>query len=155
MYKVVINGVDVWCETPEAVLQLTERAGNSGGGIGVGHSAKVSHAPSGAMGSRWTVGRFQNFIGQLQDKQRRFLRELVASQDGLTDSALRQTLSLSSNKAFGPILTGISRRAKKVGVGLDDVLTSDKMSLQNGEKFLEFKASPAFAAVARESGGIK
>jgi hypothetical protein len=153
MYKVVINGVDVWCETPEAVLQLTDKASHAGV---ASRGARLGGTPAGgALVSRWTVGRFQSFIGQLQDKQRRFLRELVASQDGLTDSALRQTLSLSSNKAFGPILTGISRRAKKVGVGLDDVLKSEKMALQNGEKFLEFKAAPAFAAVAREAGGIK
>jgi len=153
MYKVVINGVEVWCETPEAVFQLTEKAG--GGATGANGGRHSNPSSSAAIGTRWTVSRFQGFISQLQDKQKRFLREVVSSQDGLTDSALRQTLSLSSNKAFGPILTGISRRAKKAGVGLDDVLKSEKMTLQNGERFLEFKASPAFAAIAREAGGIK
>ena len=151
MFKVMYQGVEIQCETADEAVEI---AGKLSGGHGKG-SAHSHSSSQGLAGSRWTANRFQSFIGQLQDKQRRFLRELTASTDGLTDSALRQSLGLSSNKAFGPILTGISRRAKKVGVGLDDVLKSEKMSLQNGEKFLEFKAAPAFAVVAREAGGIK
>jgi hypothetical protein len=153
MFKVIHQGVEIHCETADEAVQIAERlAGTST--VSTAHGR--SHASGQSLaGSRWTVSRFQTLMGQLQDKQRRFLREVVASPDGLTDSALRQSLTLSSNKAFGPILTGISRRAKKVGVSLQDVLTSEKMALAGGEQFLEFKAAPAFVAVAREAGGIK
>jgi hypothetical protein len=150
MFKVVYQGVEIQCETADEAVEIAGKLSGQGTGRAVSR-----HESPGHMGSRWTASRFQAFIGQLQDKQRKFLRELTASSDGLTDSALRQTLGLSTNKAFGPILTGISRRAKKVGVSLQDVLTSEKMALVSGDQFLEFKASPAFAAVAREAGGIK
>jgi hypothetical protein len=152
MFKVVYQGVEIQCETADEAVEIAGKLSGAGSGKGAG---RVHGGGQSVAGTRWTVNRFQSFIGQLQDKQRRFLRELTASTDGLTDSALRQSLSLSSNKAFGPILTGISRRAKKVGVSLQDVLTSEKMSLAGGEQFLEFRASPAFVAVAREGGGIK
>lgn len=154
MFKVTYQGVEIQCETADEAVEIAGKlSGAPAAAHGKGHSQQGGSASF--AGSRWTASRFQSFIGQLQDKQRRFLRELTASTDGLTDSALRQSLGLSSNKAFGPILTGISRRAKKVGVSLQDVLTSEKMVLAGGDQFLEFKASPAFAAVAREAGGIK
>jgi hypothetical protein len=105
-------------------------------------------------GSRWTITRFQNFIGQLRDKQRKFLSLVLANPDGVTDSSLRHSLGVSTNKGFGPILTGISRRAKKAGVSLQDIVSSEKVQLAD-EKVTEFKATPAFAQVAREAGGIK
>lgn len=151
MFRVVHNGIEILCETADEVLEITARLG-SGGPIGT----KPAHgvAPSGSSGSRWTVSRFNSFISQLQDQQRKLLRLLVSSPDGHTDSALRQQLGLSSNKAFGPILTGISRRAKKTGVGLSDVLSSERIQAGD-EKMLEFKAAPAFAHIAKEAGGIK
>lgn len=155
MFKVLYQGVEIQCETVDEVAQIAERLG-SGSDNGVPRSASVKHPHSpGLVNSRWSIHRFQTFIGQLKDRHRRFLRELINSPDGQTDSALRQQLSLNSNKAFGPILSAISRRAKKIGMSLQDVLLSEKMTLQSGEQFLEFKASPSFVAIAKEAGGIK
>ena len=155
MFKVIYQGIEIQCETVDEVAQIAERLGNNGDS-GAPRIASVKNPQSaGLAGSRWSVHRFQTFIGQLKDGHRRFLRELVNSPDGQTDTALRQQLGLNSNKGFGPILTAISRRAKKVGMSIQDVLVSEKMTLQNGDKFLEFKASPSFVAVAKEAGGIK
>ena len=97
----------------------------------------------------------RSFPRQLRDRQKRFLREIVASPDGVTDSTLRQSFGVKNNKGFGPLLTGISRRAKKVGVSLQDVVVSEKITLSSGEVVLEFKAAPAFLRIAEEGGEIK
>ena len=155
MFRIVHQGVEIYCDTVDETLEIASRlAGQSPSPkAGSPHSAQ-SHNSGSSVLSRWTVSRFNAFMLQLQDQQRKLLRMLVASPDGQTDTALRQHLSLSSNKSFGPILTGISRRAKKAGVGLTDVLTSERITVGN-ERVLEFKAAPAFANIAKEAGGIK
>jgi hypothetical protein len=151
MFRVVHQGVEIYCDTVDATLEIVARLA---GKVPAGKSHESTLPSSANAGSRWTISRFNTFMLQLQDQQRKLLRSLVSSPDGQTDSALRQHLGLSSNKAFGPILTGISRRAKKVGVSLADVLTSERISVGN-ERVLEFKASPAFANIAKDAGGIK
>ena len=64
-------------------------------------------------------------------------------------------MNVSNNKGFGPIITGISRRAKKHGIGLNEVLLSEKMVLQSGDRVLEFKAAPSFIKIAEEAGGLQ
>jgi hypothetical protein len=149
MFRVVHQGVEIYCETVDETLEIVARLAGQ-----PAPQKTATSSNSSQVGSRWTASRFVGFMAQLQDQQRKLLRSLVGSPDGMTDSALRQHLGLSSNKAFGPILTGISRRAKKAGVSLTDVLTSERITVGN-ERVLEFKAAPAFASVAREAGGIK
>ncbi len=79
------------------------------------------------------------------------LRELVQNPDGIPDATLRRTLNLETNKALGASMGGLSKKARKLGIGLDDVLTSEKLTL-NGEEVLEFKVAPAFLKMAKESG---
>jgi hypothetical protein len=151
MIKVSHEGVDYFCETADEAVDLGAKL------RGIHHSVSKK-APQGEhaiSGSRWTVTRFQSFIKQLRDKQLQFLSLVLQSPDGVTDSSLRQSLGVSTNKGFGPILTGISRRAKKAGVSLQDILTSEKVQLSANEKVSEFKATAAFAQVAKEAGGIK
>jgi hypothetical protein len=152
MYRIVHAGVEIFCDTVDEAIEFATRLAG-----GVSTSSRAQHAGTSvasSSSSRWTVSRFASFMGQLQDQQRKLLRALVTSPDGQTDTALRQLLGLSSNKAFGPILTGISRRAKKAGVSLNDVLTSERITVGN-ERVLEFKATPAFTHIAKEAGGIK
>ncbi|MFQ5662567.1 MAG: hypothetical protein ACE5HL_01895 [Terriglobia bacterium] len=149
MFRVIHEGVEIHCETAEEAIEIAAKL------RGTHPSPRKGKGEFSLTGSRWTVARFKNFAGQLQDKQRKFLRELVSSPDGLTDSALRQSLGLTTNKAFGPILTAISRKAKKVGIDLKEVYTSDKVNLGSGQQVLEFKAAPAFIKVADEAGGLK
>ncbi len=151
MIKVSHEGVDYYCETADEAVILGAKL------RGVPHSGskKASHSEESITGSRWTFTRFQSFIAQLRDRQRRFLSLVLNSPDGVTDSSLRQSLGVNSNKGFGPILTGISRRAKKAGVSLQDILSSEKVQLSANEKVTEFKATAAFAQVAKDAGGIK
>lgn len=151
MFRVVHNGVEIYCETVDETLEIVNRLSGH-----VSTSKPPAHGTQQSAGnSRWTVSRYTAFMSQLQDQQRKLVRALIGSPiDGQTDTALRQQLGLSSNKAFGPILTGISRKAKKVGVGLTDVLTSERIAAGN-ERILEFKAAPAFVHVAKEAGALK
>src|ERR1700737_4060131 len=102
MIKVSHDGVDYFCETAEEAVEIGSKL------RGIPHSAskKSQHGEQLISGSRWTVTRFQNFTKQLRDKQRRFLSIVLNSPDGVTDSSLRQSFGVSTNKAFGPILTG-------------------------------------------------
>jgi hypothetical protein len=151
MIKVTHEGVDYYCETADEAVDLGAKLR----GTTLPGSKRVPHSEHAMGGSRWTVTRFQSFITQLRDKQRKFLSLVLNSPDGVTDSSLRQSLGVSTNKGFGPILTGISRRAKKAGVSLQDIVTSEKVQLSANEKVTEFKATAAFAQIAKDAGGIK
>ncbi len=149
MFKVIYDGVEIQCETADDAVELAGRLRGSA------DFTNASSRQGAISGSRWTVSRFQNFSSLLRDKQRIFLQQLISSPDGQTDIALRQRLGLNTNKGFGPILTAISRKAKKIGVDLKEVYTTEKLAHTSGEQVLEFKASPAFIKVAEEAGGIK
>lgn len=152
MIKVVHDGIEYQCETADDALALGAKL------RGIPHSGSKKSAPHSDQpisGSRWTVTRFQSFVRQLKDKQRKFLSLLLDSADGVTDSSLRHSLGLTTNKAFGPILTGISKQAKKAGVSLQDILTNEKVQLSADERVTEFKATAAFVQVSKEAGGIK
>lgn len=151
MIKVSHEGVDYWCETTDEAFEMGAKLR----GVPHASSKKTAYSEHAIPGSRWTVTRFQSFIKQLKDRQRQFLSIVLESPDGVTDSSLRHSLGVNTNKGFGPILTGISRRAKKAGVSLQDILSSEKVQLSADERVTEFRASAAFAQVAKEAGGIK
>ncbi|HEV2112722.1 MAG TPA: hypothetical protein VGR50_01160 [Terriglobales bacterium] len=151
MYKVVRNGVEIHCDTADEAVEI---AAKLGAGEAIGTKQAVSHAGP-IAGSRWTVARFNNLMHVLQDKQREFLREVVKNPDGITDAQLRDILKLKSNKAFGPVLTALSRKAKKVGVSMGDMFVSKKEALDDGQKFIEFRPTASFRQVAHDAGGVK
>lgn len=153
MIKIVHQGIEFYCETADDAVALAAKL--TGAQLPNAHNLPGRAEEVAIAGSRWTTSRFQHFIAQLHDQQKKFLRQILGNADGLTDIVLRQNLGLSSNKAFGPILTGVSRKAKKVGVSLQDVLQTEKVILPSGERVLEFKASPTFVRIAREAGGMK
>lgn len=149
MFKVVFEGVEIHCDTPDDAIELINKLrGSTASSKDWGRQAMIA-------GSRWTVSRFQNFANLLRDRQRKFLQQLVDNPDGVTDIALRQSLGLNTNKGLGPILTAISRKAKKVGVDLKEVYSREKITHASGEQVLEFKASSAFIGVAKDAGGMK
>lgn len=153
MFRIVHHGVEIFCDTVDDALAIAARLAGASEPSGTKHSHPAPQS-SQANTTRWTVSRFSTFMSELQEQQKKMLKALLSSPDGQTDTSLKQHLGLSSNKAFGPILTGISRKAKKVGVSLTDVLTSERITVGN-DRVLEFKACPAFASVAKEAGGIK
>jgi hypothetical protein len=152
MYKVVIDSVEIHCDTADEAVEVAARLR----GVTLGKNGNSNGQRPVEPGlSRWTETRYRNFSALLKDNQKKMMRELIGNPDGIPDATLRQALGLASNKAFGPILTGISRKAKKVGVSLEDVVRSEKVTMSNGDVVLEFKAVPSFAAVASAAGGMK
>jgi len=156
--KVVYEGVEIHCETPEQAVEVAvELAAKLRGtpvtGMGARNGTRSPVAD--LSGSRWTTTRFKNFTSMLREKQRKVLRELLQNPDGITDVVLRQSLNLSDNRGIGPIFTAMSRRAKKVGMSFQDVVISEKSVLTSGERVLEFKAAPSFVAICQEAGGMK
>jgi hypothetical protein len=146
MYKVFVDGVEIQCDSADDAIQIASRLRAVSTGQNSGRP--ISQGSDGG-GSRWTENRFRTFIVGLRDLQAKMLRELVANPDGVPDATLRRALNLDSNKALGASMGGLSKKAKKLGIGLDDILTSSKLVL-NGEEVLEFKAAPAFIKIARE-----
>jgi len=155
VFKVVHHGIEIHCENADAAIEIaTKLAGAGITAVGNGNGKVDTGAGGGIPNSRWTVARYQNFTSQLLDKQRRFLVELVSSVDGVTDHALRQIMGVENNNGFGPIMSAISKRAKKEGIALDEILTTAKVDV-GGERMLEFKVSPSFRKITEISGGLK
>ena len=146
MFKVTVNGVDIQCESIDDVIALANRLGSNSPGTGSPNGSRPSDD-----GSRWTETRFRTFTTGLRELQAKMLRELIQNPDGIPDATLRKALALESNKALGASMAGLSKKAKKLGIGLDDVLKSEKLML-NGEEVLEFKVAPAFLKMAKASG---
>jgi hypothetical protein len=146
MYRLIIDGVEIQCEKADEAIEIASRLR----GMTTGKSGH-SGAHQGDNGSRWTENRFRTFTTGLRELQAKMLRELIENPDGVPDATLRSALGLETNKALGASMAGLSKKAKKLGIGLDDVLKSEKLML-NGEEVLEFKVSPAFLKMARDCG---
>lgn len=159
MYKVFIDGVEIQCDSADEAFEFVTRLRNiSANGNGASIRSDKSLQVNGAVGmngSRWTATRFQNFAGLLNENEQRALNALISNPDGMPDATLRQALGLSSNKSFGPIFTGISRKAKKVGVTFEDVISSEVVRMTNGDNVREFRAVPAFMRIAAETGALR
>lgn len=113
-YTVVIDGVAVQCDTPEAAIALVKAhaAGASPGG-----THKNAHIATDNGGTRWTAQRVTTFFKNLEGKtkQRRLLDTLLETEDSRTDDQLLQTLGLSSGMELAGVFAGLYKNAKKVG----------------------------------------
>jgi len=100
----------------------------------------------------WTPARFKDYVNRLSDSQQKMLRELVKSPSGQrTAKDLATAASLSSPKAFGPVLAAMSKHAKRAGINFDSVMSSERKEI-GGEEMLVFTAAPAFMQVSAEQG---
>ena len=147
-YQILYRGVQIQCESLDEAVAMAERLG--GGLVGSEDGAGQNHG-RGVVEGRWTVSRFQDFTGRLSEPQRNMLQELVRNSHGRTAKDLAHTLALSTSKSFGPLLAAMSKHAKKAGVRMEDVLSSERVDLGD-EKMLEFRAAGTFARIAGEAG---
>jgi hypothetical protein len=146
--KIEYRGAVAICESIEDAAALLGRlTGGATSLAGPGDGARNDVHSEG----RWTVARFRDFVGRLSQPQVRMLQELVRIPHGRTAKDLAPTLNFSTPKSFGPIMAAMSKHAKKAGIGIQEVLTSERVSVGN-ELLLEFKATPTFMRVATEAG---
>jgi hypothetical protein len=147
-YRVLIKGREVIAETLDDLEALLDRFPGS-------HAAPDEHGvhrPKTTSDGRWPASRFKDFIGRLTDPQRRLLQELVKSQHGKTARDLAQILGFRDAKVFGPVMAAMSKHAKKTGVRIQDVLTTERVDVGDNEKETMFKAADSFARAAVEAG---
>ncbi|HEV3057063.1 MAG TPA: hypothetical protein VGY48_02395 [Vicinamibacterales bacterium] len=151
IFRVVINGREVTAESLDDLEALLDRFPGT-------HSTPAeTHSPSHRAGKAhpdgpWPASRFKDFIGRLTDSQRRMLQELVKSQHGKTARDLAQILGFRDAKVFGPVMAAMSKHAKKTGVRIQDVLTTERIDVGDHEKATLFKAADSFARAAGEAG---
>src|SRR5687768_6133276 len=118
MRSIMYKGVPIYFETLEDAMEAIDK---SGGSVGASGERKTSRPTTGD--GRWTMSRFNDFIGRLTDGQQKLLRELVSSPHGRMGRDLAPTLGFKSPKAFGPVLAAMSKHAKKTGVGFQEVMS--------------------------------
>jgi hypothetical protein len=151
-FRLTVKGHEVIAETIEDLEALLERfPGSSSDNQYQGGQRGARGAKSNPDGP-WPPSRFRDFIERLTDSQRRMLQELVKSQHGKTARDLAQILGFSSAKVFGPVMAAISKHAKKTGVRIKDVLTTDRIDVGDNEKATLFKAADSFCRAAIEAG---
>jgi len=138
MYRVLFNGCEILCDTTDEAVAFCQ-------------TAPVPNHPDrngyNNGNGQWSAVKFQSFVGSLNQKQKAMLRELIRKPGGVSAFALRQALGLSTNQAFGPILSWMAQRAKKVGLTLQDVLVSQR-KMANDVEITAFRAVPSFIEVA-------
>src|SRR5437870_3113328 len=110
MYRVMVNGITIECETAEQALELARQATTDA-------PSDRGARPNGGStpGTRWNDRRVKELLRELSQGQRRLLDALLAAPDGRTDLQLRQALGLENNSALGGVFTGLIRNVKKVG----------------------------------------
>src|SRR5262245_31109346 len=112
LYTVVIDGVEIQCETAEAALALVRLQGGAPSPkTGSGSTAAHAHG----NGSRWTEQRVTDFFKLIDGNQRKLVDKLLETDDTRTDAQLLQMLSLSSGMALAGVFAGLYKNAKKVG----------------------------------------
>jgi hypothetical protein len=152
MYKlVVLDGREIYCDTLDELEAAATRfwSPTNGGKNGNGKSQPVMPCgPAPVRSSQWTPARFQRFVQSLNALQEKMLRALIAHPEGLPDATLRELLEIKAidNRGFGPIIGWMAQRAKKVDLGLLDVVISHRTTLTGP---IHFQASPGFVQIAK------
>ncbi len=150
-YRTVIKGREVFADTLDDLEALLERYPGSSS-EDASNERRTSGPSKGGGDGRWPASRFKDFTGRLTPPQLRMLHEIVKSQHGKTAKDLAQILGFRDAKVFGPVMAAMSKHAKKTGVRIQDVLTTDRIDVGDGEKVTQFKATESFARAASEAG---
>lgn len=145
-FTVRFRGVDIQCETVEDAIQIASRLSDDGTAVPVPGKPEA--------GGSLEVSRYKELVGSMNQTQKKFLTLLIENPHGKTDKAIRQELGLGNNKAIGGILSVLARSAKKVGIGIDMIVQSEKKKVGD-EQLKEFRIRPEFRKIALDVGGLK
>lgn len=143
-FTVKYRGVEIECSTIEEALQLTERLATSGNGS-VNQAVRIGGTDN------LEISRYREFVGYLNNNQKRFLSMLVENPHGKTDNSIRQELRLNDNMALGGVLSGLGKFARKVGINTESIWTSTRKKVGD-EDVKEFRITAEFKRIASDVG---
>jgi hypothetical protein len=143
-FKITFRGVEIQCETADDAIEIAHRLATSNG---IGAGSAHSQSADGSL----EVSRYRELVDSLNSSQKKFLSLLVDNPHGKTDHSLRQELDLEGNKALGGMLSGISKLARKVGVSIDTMWSSDRKKVGD-EIMREFRVRPELKKISGEIG---
>lgn len=147
-YTVLIDGVPVQCETADAALDLIRQ---HGGATPTTHTTPRMQHTTQHNGTRWTDQRVTEFFKLIDGNQRKLIDALLATEDGRTDTQLRQLLNLSSGSALGGVIGGLWKNAKKVGADPHELYIRKPITIGD-KRGLEYSLNEGFRKAAAARG---
>ena len=150
-FKIHDGEIIIECQTVEEAAQLAHYLKSSK------TETVTNKLPSGSSnssdGSRWTANRLKHFMELLQGKeaQQKILKTLLDSPEGKTDRQLLHLLNWSSGKMLGGSVAGLTKNAKKAGVGGEELLLKNEVII-DGESLTEYKLTDSFRSAFKNSG---
>ena len=155
LYTVVIDGVAIQCDSPEAAIALARAhgSGNHETQRPDGSKRPAQHQDQPPANSRWTARRVADFYKLLEGKgnQTKLLNALLDTDDGRTDDQLLQMLGLGSGMELAGVFAGLYKNAKKVGADPRELYTKKPVTIGDkrgyGSRF-----HPGFRAAAAGRG---
>lgn len=147
-YKVTKDG-EIICDTAEEAIALAKALVGSEG------STRLAGSTIGQeSGSRWTDSRYRELLVNLKGGQKSFLEELLENPHGKTDKALRTLLGYTTNNELAGVTSGLSKNAKKVGMGTSDIYTKEVITVGD-EQVFEYRLTQSFRAIAERAKNTK
>ena len=147
MFRVIIDGLVVECETTAELAEVVRQFGGGDAGAG-SNSSRSAGAESLGGTSRWTEKRIKDFFGLIQDRQKRLVDALLENPDGRTDAQLCQLLGYDDIRALAGVLSGVYKNAKKVGADPNDIYRRQPVTIGD-KKQQEYIVTDSFRMAAR------
>lgn len=145
-YTVMIDGVPIQCDTPEAAIALV-KAHSGGSSSRDSHGHNRVHIPAG--NTRWTAPRVADFFRLLDGKlrQTKLIDTLLENEDPQTDDQLLKLLNLNSGMELAGVFAGLYKNAKKVGADPSELYMKKRIMIGD-KKGYEYTLTPGFRAAA-------
>ena len=139
--KFTVRGIPVECESAEeAAILLNSLDGKNGQGSLRGVEARSLDAAS-----------YRDFTSRLHKSQKKLLKALLADKDTMSDKTLLTAIGKKDNREIGGFLAGISRNARKSGLKLEAILTSETRHSESGRS-KQYTLNTEFRRLAEELG---
>lgn len=143
-FTVKYKGVEIECPNIEDAVELADR-------LAAGSNGTANQSARSGGTDNLEISRYREFVGYLNNNQKRFLGMLVENPHGKTDNSIRQELRLNDNMALGGVLSGLGKFARKVGINTESIWTSTRKKVGD-EDVKEFRITAEFKRIASDVG---
>lgn len=143
-YTVVIDGVSIQCDSPEAAIALVRAHGGA-----APTKPTAQRGQGGPNNTRWTAQRVKDFFKHLEgkNKQTRLINVLLDTEDARTDDQLLQALSLTNGMELAGVFAGLYKNAKKAGADPNELYLKRNVTIGD-KRGSEYSLHPGFRAAA-------